>query len=177
MGRATPVDALPDPLRGVAYDSKTLADFLATIHGPCRPGRELLRRNRHQQRRLRGHKNVKALVYVDAFIPAKGEHRLRADHRRSPDPASPLAPATAFNFVSYPGERRRGEPRRLPQGRRGTATYAGFAACLANGVPAGPRPTLLAAARRAHSSRRADRKPSGPPRLEDDPVLGRDRHR
>ena len=63
------VDAPPNPLRGLSYDSSYLADFLSTISGPVV---------------LVGHSyggmvitnaatanpDVKALVYDDAYIPA-----------------------------------------------------------------------------------------------------------
>ena len=138
-----PVDALPDPLRGVAYDSKTLADFLATIHGPV-----VLAGNSYGgiviSNAAAGHKNVKALVYVDAFIPAEGETAFGLITAK-PGSCFAVAPATAFNFVSYPGEPK-GDPdaylRVAPDG-----AYTGFAACLANGVPAG-QAAILAATQR-----------------------------
>jgi len=66
------VYAPPDPLRGVAYDSQTLAGFLATIHGPV-----VLAGHSYGGvviiNAAAGEKNVKALVYVDGYIPAQGE--------------------------------------------------------------------------------------------------------
>ncbi len=93
------VYAPPDPLRGLANDSATLADFLETITGPVI---------------LVGHSyggmvitnaatsdpNVKALVYVDAFIPAQGE---TAFGLTTAQPGSCVSSANAFNVVPYPG--------------------------------------------------------------------------
>src|SRR5919198_6004362 len=47
------VDVPPNPLRGLAADSAYIASFLNTISGPIRPGRALLRRSGHHQRRHR----------------------------------------------------------------------------------------------------------------------------
>ena len=93
------VDAPPDPLRGVASDSASLASFLKTIPGPVV---------------LVGHSyggavitnaatsdpEVKALVYVDAFIPDQGQTILQLV---SGAPGSHLAgdPKTVFNFVPF----------------------------------------------------------------------------
>ena len=91
------VDAPPDPLRGIASDSASLASFLKTIPGPVV---------------LVGHSyggavitnaatsdpEVKALVYVDAFIPDQGQTILQLT---SAKPGSHLAgdPKNVFNFV------------------------------------------------------------------------------
>src|SRR6202035_2717983 len=50
-------------------------------------------------------RNVKALVYVDAFAPAKGESVLALD---STEPGSALGagPTKVFNFVPFPGARK-----------------------------------------------------------------------
>ena len=137
------VDATPDPLQGVTYDSKTLADFLAAIHGPI-----VLVGNSYGgvviSNAATGNKNVKALVYVDAFIPAKGETAFGLITAK-PGSCFAVAPATAFNFVSYPGEPS-GDPdaylKVAPDG-----AYSGFDACLANGVPA-DQAAILAATQR-----------------------------
>jgi len=92
------VYAPPDPLRGIASDSAYLARFLKTIPGPIV---------------LVGHSyggavvtnaatsdpEVKALVYVDAFIPDKGQTILQLV---SAQPGSYLHPdSTTFNFVPF----------------------------------------------------------------------------
>src|SRR5262249_22497209 len=65
------VDAPPTPLRGVSYDSAYLADFLPTVPGPI-----VLVGHSYGgfviTNAATGNPNVKALVYVDAFIPDQG---------------------------------------------------------------------------------------------------------
>jgi pimeloyl-ACP methyl ester carboxylesterase len=94
------VDVPANPLRGVASDSAYLASYLKTVTGPII---------------LAGHSYggmvitnaatenpaVKALVYIDAFIPAQGETLLQL---AGAQPGSTLAdPNTAFNFVPFSG--------------------------------------------------------------------------
>ena len=66
------VDAPPNPLRGVSYDSTYLADFLSTVAGPV-----VLVGHSYGgfviTNAATGNANVKALVYVDAFIPTDGD--------------------------------------------------------------------------------------------------------
>jgi pimeloyl-ACP methyl ester carboxylesterase len=92
------VYAPPNPLRGVSYDSTYLADFLSTIPGPV-----VLVGHSYGgfviTNAATGNPNVKALVYVDAFIPAQGETLLGLT---SAQPGSCLG-GNAFNFVPYPG--------------------------------------------------------------------------
>jgi pimeloyl-ACP methyl ester carboxylesterase len=151
------VYAPPDPLRGVAYDSQTLADFLATIHGPVvlvghSYGGVVI------TNAATGNKNVKALVYVDGYMPAQGE---TAFELTTAKPGSCLAapPATVFNFVSYPGAPSGDSDAYLKVAPDGT--YPGFAGCLANGVPAS-QAALLAATQRPIAFS-AFTEPSGPP--------------
>ena len=66
------VDVPPNPLRGLAADSAYLKDYLGTISGPVvlvghSYGGAVI------SDAATGDSNVKALVYVDAFIPDKGE--------------------------------------------------------------------------------------------------------
>jgi pimeloyl-ACP methyl ester carboxylesterase len=92
------VDAPPDPLRGIASDSSYLASFLKKIPGPVV---------------LVGHSyggavitnaatsdpEVKALVYVDAFIPDQGQTLLQLV---SAQPGSHLAAdGSSFNLVPF----------------------------------------------------------------------------
>jgi len=144
------VDAPPDPLRGVASDSASLASFLKTIPGPVV---------------LVGHSyggavitnaatsdpEVKALVYVDAFIPDQGQTILQLV---SGAPGSHLAgdPKTVFNFVPFgPGA---GDvdvyvkPRVFPD-----AFANGLSRTLAGELAASQRPLALSALQ----------EPSGPP--------------
>ena len=92
------VYAPPDPLRGIASDAAYLDSFLKPIHGPIV---------------LVGHSyggavitnaattvpQVKALVYVDAFIPDQGQTILQLV---SAQPGSYLhADSTTFDFVPF----------------------------------------------------------------------------
>ncbi|WP_026310917.1 alpha/beta fold hydrolase [Parafrankia elaeagni] len=67
-----PVIAPPNPLRGVAADSAYLASILATLSGPL-----VLAAHSYGgivvTNAATGNANVKALVYVAAFVPDQGE--------------------------------------------------------------------------------------------------------
>src|SRR3984885_5255021 len=83
------VDVPPNPLQGLAYDPAYLADFLHTISGPIvlvghSYGGAVI------TNAATGDKQVKALVYVDAFVPAQGQTlaQLLASH-----PGSCVVPA------------------------------------------------------------------------------------
>jgi pimeloyl-ACP methyl ester carboxylesterase len=117
------VDAPPNPLQGLAYDPAWLADFLHSISGPIilvghSYGGAVI------TNAATGDKQVKALVYVDAFAPAQGETiaQLLAAY-----PGSCAAPAN-LNVVPFPG---------APAGV-GDAyiKQSVFASCMANGLPA-----------------------------------------
>ena len=90
------VDAPPNPLRGVTYDTSYLADFLSTIPGPV-----VLVGHSYGgfviTNAATGNANVKALVYVDAFIPDNG------DTLASLTGTGSCLGGNAFNFVPYPG--------------------------------------------------------------------------
>ena len=151
------VDAPPNPLRGLAYDSATLADYLHTISGPVilvghSYGGAVI------TNAATGNPNVKALVYVDAFIPAKGETLLQLINA---EPGSCLAanPADVFAAASYPGAPAGDEDlylRTAPDG-----AYPGFAQCFANGLPASEAAVLAATQRPLALS--ATSAPSGTP--------------
>ena len=106
------VYAPPNPLSGLANDSATLADFLKAITGPI-----ILVGHSYGgmviTNAATGNPNVKALVYIDAFIPAQGE---TAFGLTAAWPGSCLDSANAFTAVPYPGGPN-GRFRRLPQGR------------------------------------------------------------
>ena len=91
------VDAPPNPLRGVSYDTNYLTDFLSTIPGPI-----VLVGHSYGgfviTNAATGNSNVKALVYVDAFIPADGDTLASL---LGSLPGSCLG-GNAFNFVPYP---------------------------------------------------------------------------
>ena len=92
------VDVPPNPLRGPGSDSAYLASYLATVTGPV-----VLVGHSYggfvTTNAATGDQNVKALVYVDAYIPAQGDtiNSLTAQF-----PGSQITPA-ALNFVASPG--------------------------------------------------------------------------
>jgi pimeloyl-ACP methyl ester carboxylesterase len=92
------VDVPPNPLRGPDSDSAYLASYLATVPGPI-----VLVGHSYGgfviTNAATGDKNVRALVYVDAYIPAQGDtiNSLTAQF-----PGSQITPA-ALNFVPSPG--------------------------------------------------------------------------
>jgi len=92
------VDVPPNPLRGVDSDSAYLASYLATVPGPV-----VLVGHSYggfvTTNAAAGDKNVKALVYVDAYIPAQGD---TLNSLTSQFPGSQITPA-ALNFVPSPG--------------------------------------------------------------------------
>ena len=90
----------PNPLRGLASDPAYLADYLKTIGGPI-----VLVGHSYGGAVITdaatGNPQVKALVYIDAFIPDRGETLLQLVGAK---PGSCLAakPTSVFNFVPYP---------------------------------------------------------------------------
>lgn len=95
------VDVPPNPLRGVTTDSDNLRAYLSTIQGPIvlvghSYGGMVI------SNAATGNDNVKSLVYVDAYIPDKGE---TVGQLTAAQPGSALAvadPATVFNKVEIP---------------------------------------------------------------------------
>jgi pimeloyl-ACP methyl ester carboxylesterase len=137
------VYAPPNPLRGLASDSAYLHDFLT--ENAALTGKPVV---------LVGHsyggavitdaavgdREVKALVYVDAFIPAKGES-IAALLARPQGEGSCIGgnPATVFDPVPFPG---------APKGDADLYLQPGkFRACFASGLSAGEA-ALLAATQR-----------------------------
>jgi len=92
------VDVPPNPLRGPASDSAYLASYLATITGPI-----VLVGHSYggfvTTDAATGNPNVKALVYVDAFIPAQGD---TLNSLLGQFPGTSITPA-ALNFVPSAG--------------------------------------------------------------------------
>ena len=92
------VYAPPDPLRGIASDSAYLASFLKAIPGPVvlvghSYGGAVITNTATSDPK------VKALVYVDAFIPDQGQ---TISQLVSAVPGSYLHPdSTTFNFVPF----------------------------------------------------------------------------
>ena len=145
------VDAPPNPLRSLMGDSGTIADYLKTITGPIvlvghSYGGMVITNAAY------GNPNVKALVYVDAFAPKKGESTLQLDTAR---PGSALAapPATIFNFVPFPGAAKGDAELYVKTGP--------FLADFANGLTR--KQAALAAATQSPAVFSALNQPSGPP--------------
>ena len=116
------VYAPPNPLQGLTFDSAYLADFLHSISGPIvlvghSYGGAVI------TNAATGDSQVKALVYVDAFVPAQGQTlaQLLASY-----PGSCAVPAN-LTVVPFPG---------APAGA-GDAyiTQSAFPSCMANGLP------------------------------------------
>jgi pimeloyl-ACP methyl ester carboxylesterase len=144
-------DAPPNPLHSLNGDAATIADFLHTIKGPIvlvghSYGGAVI------TNAATGNPQVKALVYVDAFAPAKGESALGLDSSK-PGSALGAGPAKVFNFVPYPG---------APKGD--ALLYvkpAVFEQAFANGLPA--REGAVLAATQAPVAYSALTAPSGTP--------------
>ena len=143
------VVAPPNPLRGPTSDAAYIASFLQTIPGPI-----VLVAHSYGgfviTNAATGNPNVKALVYIDAFVPDEGQTvgELAA--------GSCVDPATGVNVVISPGGvvdlYLRTEP---------NPPYTGFADCFANGVPRA-QAALLAATQRPGAANQFV-EPSGPP--------------
>ena len=96
-----PVEAPPNPLRGPAGDAAYLSAYLETIVGPI-----VLVGHSYGGAVITdaatGNTNVKALVYVNAFIPDQGESVVQL---ASAQPGSALTvadPTAVFSLVPYP---------------------------------------------------------------------------
>jgi pimeloyl-ACP methyl ester carboxylesterase len=102
QARGYTVDVPPNPLRGLHSDSAYLKDYLSTIKGPI-----VLAGHSYGGAVITdaatGNHQVKALVYVDAFIPTQGQSilQLLTPPKGSSQPA--LNPPALFNFVPFPG--------------------------------------------------------------------------
>ena len=139
----------PNPLRSLSYDSATVADFLSTISGPVvlvghSYGGAVI------TNAATGDPNVKALVYVDAFIPDQGETVFAL---AGPDSALAGDPTKVFDFVPYPGAPNNDVDLYLKQDV--------FLTSFANGVPARQASMLYATQRPIAGS--AGNEPSGVP--------------
>ena len=148
------VDVPPNPLQGLTYDSQTLAGFLATISGPI-----VLVGHSYggmvTTNAAAGNPDVKALVYVDAYIPAQGD-TLQGLTGAQPGSCLAVAPAdvtNVFTFAPIPG---------APAGDVDAYVKPTvFASCFANGLPAGEGAVLAATQRPLATGTLTD--PSGAP--------------
>jgi len=140
------VDAPPNLLRGVSYDSTYLTDFLSTIPGPVvvvghSYGGFVI------TNAATGNANVKALVYVDAFIPDRG------DTLASLTGTGSCLGGNAFNFAPYPGE---------PAGDVDTYIKQSVVpGCFASGLPPSQAAVIAATQRPLAASTFGEQ--SGPP--------------
>jgi pimeloyl-ACP methyl ester carboxylesterase len=89
------VDIPPDPLRGVASDAQYLRDYLATLTGPL-----VLVGHSYGGMVITsaatGNADVRALVYVNAYVPQAGE---TLEQLTAAQPGSELDPNTAISAV------------------------------------------------------------------------------
>jgi len=139
----------PNPLLGLRYDSAFIRDFLHTISGPIivvghSYGGAVI------TNAATGDKQVKALVYVDAFAPAQGQTigQLVTAH-----PGSCVLPPANVIAQPYPG---------APKGTVDVyIKQSVFPSCMANGLPA-REARVLAATQRPLTSLALTQK-SGPP--------------
>jgi pimeloyl-ACP methyl ester carboxylesterase len=145
------VVAFPNPLRGLPDDSAYLAAFLETISGPSvlvghSYGGAVI------TNAATGNPGVKALVYVDAFIPAQGETIAQLVGAQ---PGSCVAddPTQIFDLVPYPGA--------PPGAVDAYVKQRVFPSCFANDLPA-RKAAVLAATQRPASTVILGQ-PSGPP--------------
>jgi pimeloyl-ACP methyl ester carboxylesterase len=151
------VVAFPNPLRGLPDDSAYLAAFLGTIRGPIvlvghSYGGTVI------TNAATGNPNVKALVYVDAFIPAEGE---TVGQLAGLEPGSCVGgdPTQVFDLVPYPGA--------PPGAVDAYVKQSLFPSCFANDLRA-KQAAVLAATQRPVSTVSLGQ-PSGPPAWVDIP--------
>jgi pimeloyl-ACP methyl ester carboxylesterase len=149
------VYAPPNPLRGLPQDSAYLKDFLTrnaalagqpvVLVGHSYGGAVITNA-------AVGDSKVKALVYVDAFIPDRGETLAQLTGAK---PGSCLAgnPAAIFNLVPYPD---------APAGDVDTYIKQSLVpSCFASGLPAAQAAVIAATQRPLAASTLGE--PSGPP--------------
>ena len=146
----------PNPLRGLPSDSAYVASFLSTLTGPIvlvghSYGGAVITNAAF------GNPNVKALVFVDAFVPDQGESVLQL--ASTPPPPGQAGsclggdPTQVFNFVPYPG---------APAGDADLYIKPSlFPSCFANDLPASQAAVLAATQRPIAFS--ALTEPSGTP--------------
>jgi len=143
------VVAPPNPLRGPTSDAAYLAGFLQTVPGPI-----VLVAHSYggfvATNAATGNPNVKALVYIDAFVPDAGQ--TLADLAAG----SCVDPNNAVNAVPEPGG-----VLDLYLRIEANGPYPGFAECFANGV--GRTQTAVLAATQRPAALDQFLQQSGPP--------------
>jgi pimeloyl-ACP methyl ester carboxylesterase len=120
------VDAPPNTLMGLKFDDAYLKSFLHSISGPIvlvghSYGGAVV------TNAATGDGQVKALVYVDAFMPAQGETVGQLVAAKPGSCVVAKDPSTIFNLVPYPGAPAGAVDAYLKQ------SY--FPNCIANGLP------------------------------------------
>ena len=146
------VVAEPNPLHGLTSDSEFLADFLASIPGPI-----VLVGHSYGgmvvANAATGDPNVKALVYVDAFIPAQGETAFQLVDAQPGSCLNNPNPSQVFNVTTFPG---------APSGDyEAYVKPSVFAQCFANDLS--PAQAAVAAAVQRPLTLDAGSTPSGVP--------------
>jgi pimeloyl-ACP methyl ester carboxylesterase len=130
------VDVPPNPLMGLAIDDATISSFLQTVSGPIvlvghSYGGAVI------TNAAAGDTQVKALVYVDAFIPDQGQ---TIQSLLGAGSCFAVAdPTTVFNFVPIPGAATGVVDAYVKQNL--------FPGCFANGLPGSEGATLAATQR------------------------------
>ncbi|GAA0938239.1 alpha/beta hydrolase [Kribbella koreensis] len=102
QGRGYRVMVEPNPLRGLATDSAYLAGYLSSISGPLvlvghSYGGAVI------TNAATGNPNVKALVYIDAFMPDAAESVVQLAAAKPGSGVAVADPSTVFDFVPIPG--------------------------------------------------------------------------
>ena len=145
------VYAPPNPLLGLTTDTAALTDFLQSITGPIvlvghSYGGEVI------TNAADGMSQVKALVYDDAYLPAKGEDLTDLTTGGSCFYLPASEDSTVFNFGPFPGS---------PSGDVAYVKQSVFPGCFANGLPASEAAVLAATQRPLATNAFTD--PSGTP--------------
>ena len=143
------VDIPPNTLRGVPQDSAYLKDFLTSISGPIvlvghSYGGTVV------TNAATGNAQVKALVYVDAYLPAQGETLEQLNNAK---PGSCVASTSVLTTAPYPGAVNGDYDTYIKQ--------SWFPGCFANGLPAAEGAELAAEQRPTAASTFTE--PSGVP--------------
>jgi pimeloyl-ACP methyl ester carboxylesterase len=148
QGQGYTVVAPPNPLRGLTSDAAYIADFLSKIPGPIvlvghSYGGAVI------TNAATGNPNVKALVFVDAFIP--DQNQTLQDLASTPPPPGQSAsclggdPSNVFNMVPYPGAST-GDADLYVKSTPNPG-FIGFHACFANDLPSSTAAALAASQR------------------------------
>jgi pimeloyl-ACP methyl ester carboxylesterase len=126
----------PNPLRGLVSDTETIRDFIGTLSGPI-----VLVGHSYGGAVITdaafGDAEVKALVYVDAYIPDEGQALVELTGPESCFSVEDLS--TILNFVPFPGA--------APGAVDAYVKQSVFPGCFANGLPAAQGNVLAATQR------------------------------